>query len=111
MDSLKYASLMWGEEHYLAMSKLSEALKDDRPKFKDLFGDEFFDYCSRNVDKSLIYNRAMAEYSIDYNDIINLYDFSSTIRLMDIGGGQGQLLSKNISKVSEYKKWNCIGSS
>jgi SAM-dependent methyltransferase/predicted transcriptional regulator len=102
-DSLKYASLMWGEEHYLAMSKLAEALKDDRSQFKDLFGYEFFDYCSRNRDKSLIYNRAMAEYSIDYDDIIGLYDFSNTMRLMDIGGGQGQLLSKILAKYPNIK--------
>jgi SAM-dependent methyltransferase/predicted transcriptional regulator len=103
-ESLKYASLMWGEEHYLAMSKLVESLKDNRPYFKDLFGSEFFDYISRDREKSLIYNRAMAEYSIDYDSLINLYDFTNTKILIDIGGSHGQLISKILKKHTKIEK-------
>jgi len=102
--SLKYASLMWGDEHYTAMSSLIDALRTYKPQFEKIFGVPFFDYCIKNKEKGEIYNKAMKEYNFDYDEIISLYDFSNTSRLLDVGGGAGGLLSKILSKFENIKE-------
>ncbi|KKN17724.1 hypothetical protein LCGC14_0963030 [marine sediment metagenome] len=46
----------------------------------------------------------MKAYSFDYEDLINLYDFSDTKIIMDVGGGSGSLLEKILSQNSQIKK-------
>ncbi|MEE9378376.1 MAG: methyltransferase [Candidatus Lokiarchaeia archaeon] len=102
--SLKYAAIMWGEEHYLIMAKLLDALKTYKPQFKEMFGNDFFQYLNKNEEKCDTYNRAMLEYSIDYDEIIKLYDFNNSKVIIDIGGGSGVLLSKIIKKFNNINK-------
>ena len=45
----------------------------------------------------------MEAYSIDYDPIIDLYDFSTTNTVMDIGGGRGHLLSKRLKKYPDIE--------
>lgn len=103
-ESLKYAAIMWGEEHYLVMAKLLDALKTYKPQFKEMYGNDFFQYLNRNIDKCDIYNRAMLEYSIDYDEIINLYDFNNSKIILDIGGGSGALIFKILNKFKSINK-------
>jgi len=96
--SLKYAALMWGDEHYIAMSKLFEALKTYRPQFENIYGLEIFKYFDNNYEKGAIINKAMKEYSMDYDELLDLYDFSDLKIIMDIGAGSGILLEKILKK-------------
>ncbi len=103
-QSLKYASLMWGDEHYLTMSKLTYALKQYKPQFQEIFGQSLFDYFNSHSEKGLIYNNAMKAYSLDYDKVVDLYDFSSTKVIMDVGGGIGCLLEKILTNNSHIEK-------
>ncbi len=102
--SLKYAALMWGEEHYQNMTYLTESLKDYQSKFQETFGLSIFEYFNYHKEKGRIFNNAMKAYSFDYEDLINLYDFSDTKIIMDVGGGSGSLLEKILSQNSQIKK-------
>ncbi|MBN1215453.1 MAG: methyltransferase domain-containing protein [Candidatus Lokiarchaeota archaeon] len=103
-ESLKYAALMWGNEHYFAMAELTKALKQYKPQFKKIYKKDFFQYHEENVEKGDIYGKAMSEYSLDYNDIIDLYDFNKSEIILDLGGGYGQLVSKILEKYSNIKE-------
>jgi len=102
--SLKYATLMWGDDHYLVMSRLLEALKTYKPQFKEIFEMDLFHHFDKNKEKRLIYNRAMEEYSFDYDNLLELYDFSDTKIILDIGGGSGKLLTKILKKNTSISK-------
>ncbi|GAG97980.1 unnamed protein product, partial [marine sediment metagenome] len=102
--SLKYAALMWGDEHYLVMSRLLDALKAYKPQFKEIFEMDLFHYFDKNKEKKLIYDKAMEEYSFDYDNLLELYDFSDTKILLDIGGGSGKLLMKILKKNENISK-------
>ncbi len=102
--SLKYAALIWGDEHYIAMSKLSDALKSYSPQFEKIYGLEIFKYFDTNKEKGAIFSRAMEEYSMDYNELVDLYDFSHSRALMDVGGGSGILLEKILKKNTKIKQ-------
>ena len=102
--SLKYAALMWGGEHYQTMAKLTDALKDYKPQFQEIFGQSIFDYFNAYEEKGEIFNKAMKAYSLDYDNLIKAYDFSSTKVIMDVGGGTGRLLIKILNQNDYIEK-------
>lgn len=102
--SLKYAALMWGDEHYIAMSRLFDALKSYEPQFKKIYDLDVFQYFEKNKEKAAIYHKAMKEYSLDYDNLILLHDFYGSKTIMDVGGGSGHLLEKILIKYHHIKE-------
>jgi len=86
------------------MVKLTEALKDYKPQFQEIFGQSIFDYLNAYEEKGEIFNKAMKAYSLDYDNLIKTYDFSSTKVIMDVGGGTGHLLIKILNQNDYIKK-------
>lgn len=91
-DTLKYAAVMWGEEHYNTMRYLLKAIKEHKPQFKKTYGQEYFNYISNNREKAEICNKARETYSADYLHLLNEYDFNAAKIILDVGGGSGRLL-------------------
>jgi len=102
--SLKYATLMWGDEHYIVMSRLFEALKSYEPQFKNIYDLDIFQYFEKNKGKGAIFHKTMKEYSEDYDYLLLLHDFNNTKIIMDIGGGSGHLLEKILTKNHHIKQ-------
>ena len=102
--SLKYAALMWGDEHYQTMGKLTHALKTYQPQFEKVFGKPIFDYFDTNKEKGEIFYKALKSYALDYDNLITIYDFSSTKAILDIGGGTGSLLNTILTKNEHIEK-------
>ena len=102
--SLKHATLMWGDEHYIIMARLFEALKSYEPQFKNIYGLEVFQYFEKNKEKGAIFHEAMKEYGVDYDDLLLLHDFNDTKIIMDVGGGSGHLLEKILVKNHHIKE-------
>ena len=102
--SLKYATLMWGDEHYIVMSRLFEALKSYEPQFKNIYDSDVFQYFEKNKEKGTIFHKAMKEYGVDYDDLLLLHNFNDTKTIMDVGGGSGHLLEKILIKNFQIKE-------
>ena len=102
--SLKYAALMWGDEHYIVMSRLCEALKSYEPQFKNIYNLDIFPYFDKNKEKGAIFHEAMKEYGEDYDNLLLLHYFNGTKSIMDVGGGSGHLLEKILLKNSHIKE-------
>ena len=91
--SLKYACILWSEEHLNSWQNMETTLKTGQPSFEFLYGHKFFDYISSDKDKLKIYHKAIAEYARDdYEKIADLIDLSPYGVIMDLGGGIGELL-------------------
>ncbi|MBA7641311.1 hypothetical protein ES703_48988 [subsurface metagenome] len=103
-ETLKFAALMWGSEHYQAMSRLTEALKSYKPQFEQIFGQPIFDYFNEKKERGSIFNMAMNAYNSDYDEIIKYYDFSNSKIIMDVGGGTGHLLEKILHQNDNIEK-------
>ncbi|KKL44584.1 hypothetical protein LCGC14_2364240, partial [marine sediment metagenome] len=95
---------MWGDEHYIVMSRLFEALKSYEPQFKNIYDLDVFQYFEKNKEKGTIFHKAMKEYSFDYDDLLLLHDFNDTKTIMDVGGGSGHLLEKILIKNYHIKE-------
>ena len=98
-EKLRYASLLWGDEQYLAFSGLWWSVKTGKSYFEKLYGKNFFEYLAENPKRLEVYQKAMEEYArIDYELIPEIIDFSKHKTIMDVGGGTGELLRLIIQK-------------
>jgi len=103
--SLKYACIVWGEEHLTAWQNMDITLKTGKSAFEQIYKKPFFDYISENKQKAEVYHKAMNEYARDdYENICEIIDFSIHKNITDVGGGLGALISI-ISK--KYPYINC----
>lgn len=92
-QSLKYACILWAEEHLSAWQQLEWTVKHGKPAFEQLYQSAFFDYLQENSAANRIYHRAMYEYARDdYRELPLHVDLSAHRALLDVGGGLGALL-------------------
>ena len=79
----------WGTWEYLI-----DSLRTGQPMFEKVFGMPIFDYYAKHPEKSELFDQAMAEFSRPIaKAIVMSYAFSGIDRLVDVGGGDGSLLS------------------
>src|SRR3989475_5227198 len=83
----------WGE--------LYEAVVTGRPAFERIFGSNLFDHLAAHPDDSSIFDAAMSSHSTMISTILAAYDFSRFDRIVDVGGGRGELL---LGILSAYPK-------
>jgi len=92
-DSLRDLALLYGEEHYHAMAELLEAVRRGGSAFEHAYRKPHFSYLAANPDAAQAYYemssarlaRTAASLAVDY-------DFSRATRVVDVGGGSGQLV-------------------
>jgi len=73
---------------------LDDALAGERTAFEALKGRPFFDWLGENPDEARRFNRMMLEvHGPETPAIVAAYDFSKFDHVVDVGGGNGSLLS------------------
>ena len=84
---------LYGEEFHQAWDNLLPAIKSGDSAFALTFGVEHFDYMAAQPELARRFDRSMAATTQLIADSINsIYDFSTTSTVVDIGGGNGELL-------------------
>ncbi len=85
---------MLNEEPYLAFAQLGHSVRTGLPAFDEVFGKPRFDWLADHPDEAALFQRAMITLSEGSNEAIaEAYDFGAFSRVVDVGGGHGQLLS------------------
>jgi len=83
-----------GEEHYPAWGELLHSVKTGEIAFDHHFGMDIWAFFSQNSENAKIFNDAMSGVTAAANEaIVSSYDFSGIKKLVDVGGGHGQLLA------------------
>jgi ubiquinone/menaquinone biosynthesis C-methylase UbiE len=73
--------------------KLYETVATGQTAFPLLYGVPFFSYLANHPEDAETFNEAMsAGSSANVSDLLAAYDFSKFERIIDVGGGQGELL-------------------
>jgi O-methyltransferase domain/Dimerisation domain len=68
------------------------ALRNDSTAFDEVMGAPFFDYLARHPEDGTVFNTSMVHFGVTLGTPpIHAYDFSGVRRLIDVGGGHGQL--------------------
>ena len=90
--SLADAAAHWGRESYAAWGEIIHALRSGRSGFGKIYGDNFFDWLARDPKNLRGYHAAMSAYARhDYASIADAVDFRAHRRVLDAGGGGGEL--------------------
>ena len=93
--SLRAMVITIGEIHYQACGNLLHSVQTGSPAFNNVFRASLFDYLQQNVDAADAFNQGMTNVSsmLAYA-VLMAYDFAGISSIVDIGGGQGQLLGR-----------------
>lgn len=93
-NSLKAYAIMLGEEHYQAWGSIMYSMQTGENAFENLYGMNFYEFFKHNTSSAKTFDRAMTDLSGVVNvSILAAYNFSSIGKLVDVGGGNGKLLS------------------
>jgi hypothetical protein len=90
---------MINTEAYLAFGQLLHSVRSGKPAFDKVFGASRFDWLSRHPEQAALFQRAMIALSQGSNEAVaEAYDFKPFTRVVDVGGGHGQLLSEILTR-------------
>ncbi|HEY6949598.1 MAG TPA: methyltransferase [Nitrososphaeraceae archaeon] len=94
-NSISNFALMFGLESFKnAIDDLLYSIQTGENSFKHANGLDMYEYLNRNQKEGQIFNNAMASLTSSVTPLISdMYDFSQFNTIIDIGGGQGVLLS------------------
>jgi len=92
--SLRYWALWWGGQLWPVWGQLLYSVRTGQSARKLLLGTDGFAHLERSPDMADNFHRAMAERTKQTaSDVVRAYDFSSSKRIVDVGGGSGELLA------------------
>ncbi len=90
---------MMNREPYLAFSELGHSAQTGLPAFDKVFGRPRFDWLADHPDEAALFQKAMIALSQGANEAVaEAYDFEPFARVVDVGGGHGQLLSEILKR-------------
>ena len=90
---------MINSEAYLAFEQLLHSVRTGKPAFDKVFGSPRFDWLSKHPEQAALFQRAMVALGQAGNEAVaEAYDFSPFSRVVDVGGGHGQLLSEILAR-------------
>ncbi|WP_119391857.1 methyltransferase [Taklimakanibacter lacteus] len=90
---------MINSEAYLAFEQLLHSVRSGKPAFDKVFGSPRFDWLSEHPEQAALFQRAMVALSQGSNEAVaEAYDFRPFTRVVDLGGGHGQLLSEILKR-------------
>jgi len=83
-----------GENHYPAWEKVLYSLQTGAIAFDHVYGESKWQYMAKHPDEAKIFDNAMASFSwVVSAAVAAACDFSSSRTVVDLGGGDGSLLS------------------
>jgi SAM-dependent methyltransferase len=90
---------MINSEPYLAFEQLLHSVRTGKPAFDKVLGSPRFDWLSEHPEQAALFQRAMVAVSLGSNEAVaDAYDFTPFARVVDVGGGHGQLLSAILTR-------------
>jgi len=84
---------MMNREPYRSFAELGHSVQTGLPAFDKVFGKSRFDWLADHPDEATLFQHAMIALSQGANEAVAAaYDFRPFARVVDVGGGHGQLL-------------------
>jgi hypothetical protein len=103
-DSVKAMAISVGNVFYKAYSELFFSVQTGDGGFLKAVGVPVFEYLSNNPEEGKIFDRMMTEiHGGETEPMVNTYDFSVFNTIVDIGGGNGEVISGVLNKNPHVK--------
>jgi hypothetical protein len=92
--SQRSLAIITGSEFFLSWSELEHCLRTGETGFDRLFGKGLFDYLAEHREQARIFDEAMVGvHGAESAGMCDVYDFAGLSTLVDVGGGNGSLLT------------------
>lgn len=92
------------EEQYRVYGNLLYSIKTGRNAFEYTYGMNMYHYLSKNPEYARIFDEAMVSGTeAEKTAIVEAYDFSGIQKLIDVGGGKGNLISAILKSNSKME--------
>jgi O-methyltransferase domain/Dimerisation domain len=96
--SLRGAVLARGDVYYEAVGHMLDGVRGEGVAYQLAHGAPFFDHLARHPERERSFQASMAgRADQETADVVAAYDFSGIGRLVDVGGGAGNLLAAILS--------------
>jgi SAM-dependent methyltransferase len=93
-----------GRELYQSWYKLLEAVQSGDAGFVKAFGMPAFEYFSKNPDRGAVFDGAMTgHHGAEADPMLDAYDFSAFTDVVDVGGGNGSLLTAILKRHEQMR--------
>jgi hypothetical protein len=97
--SVRWAALMYEGPQYDIWSDLLPALSQDGSPFKQRYGTSFFEWLGSQPEKRETFHKAMRSiHGAEAGAILSVHLFSAYKHVVDVGGGNGSLLSTILAR-------------
>lgn len=91
--SFRAWAISTGEEHYRAWAEVLYSVHTGKSAFEQVFGMGVYDYRAHHPEAAAQFNEGMTDWTREAAPaVVAAYDFSTCTRVVDVGGGQGDLL-------------------
>lgn len=92
-ESMRDVALLYGDEHYLAMSELLEAVQRGGTAFEHAYRKPHFSYLASNPEAaSTYYGAEAAARRRTAKEIVRAHDFSGAAGVVEVAGGAGEVI-------------------
>jgi ubiquinone/menaquinone biosynthesis C-methylase UbiE len=103
-DSVKAMALGIGNVWFKAYAELLYAVQTGKGGFEHAVGMPVFDYLTANPEEGKIFDRMMTDiHGGETEPMINNYDFSGFKTIVDVGGGNGEVITSILKRHKEVK--------
>lgn len=101
--SLRSLALLYGGPFYQSFGELAHSVRTGREAFRALFGKGHFDYFAERPALAELFDSAMAASGAMFEPVPGLFDFSDARVVVDVAGGNGQLLGLVLARAPHLR--------
>ena len=102
--SQRAVALMMGDEHFRTWGDLLYSVQTGKPAFDHIYGKGVFEFLSEHTEQAKIFDAAMTGFhGPETQAMIDAYDYTGVNTLVDIGGGNGTVLTAVLKKYPAIK--------
>lgn len=102
--SKRYICMLLGEMYYDAWGDLLHTVLTGGPSSHRVFGSSIYEYMDKHPEAAEVYDRGMETLARPVaEELARSYDFSQARVIVDVGGGNGQLLKSVLAAYPEAK--------
>ena len=93
-NSMRALAIMLGEESYHVWGELPQSVVSGEPAFERVYGMRRFEYLGAHPKAAEVFDQAMTSLNRRVHaSVVSTYPFSEMTTIIDVGGGNGSLLS------------------
>jgi NAD(P)-dependent dehydrogenase (short-subunit alcohol dehydrogenase family)/ubiquinone/menaquinone biosynthesis C-methylase UbiE len=101
--SLHALALLYGGPFYESFGELAHSVRTGRAAFDHVFGKHHFEYFAERPQLAGLFDRAMASSASIFGRIADIVDLSAASVVVDVAGGNGELLAQILSAAPQVR--------